>query len=99
MILTRSSLVCVALLSVLATERCKPANPTGDKTPPGFLQVVVRLENPADIHNIHNDIDITSQDATRNNLESVGFRGVPSATVAGTPDTKRRRQLHAPRGI
>jgi hypothetical protein len=67
MSLIRSSLACVVLLSALSPTKCPPNNPTGDKTPPGFLEVLVRLEKPGD-PNARGEFNITSQSFTRSNL-------------------------------
>jgi hypothetical protein len=43
--------------------------PGGDKTPPGFVQVIVKLEKPGD-PNSRGDFDITSNDVTKNAIPS-----------------------------
>ncbi len=44
-----------------------PSNPSGDATPPGFVQVLVRLEVPND-PNSRGDFDITTQDVSKDNI-------------------------------
>jgi hypothetical protein len=107
MILIRSSLVCVALLSALSTERCKPKDPTGDMTPPGFLQVIVTLEKPGDNPVVRGEFDITSQDVIRRNLSpdlkirisaiahdsESGIKRIELATISAPIDGNQRNLL------
>lgn len=85
------------LFSVLLSEGCTPTNPGGDTTPPGFVQVLVRLEVPGD-PNVRGEFDITSQDATMQNIASnLVIRilatasdqdsGISGIAVASAPDS------------
>jgi len=93
----RSYFVGVVLLgSVLLLEGCTPTNPSGDATPPGFVQVLVRLEVPGD-PNVRGEFDITSQDVIKEKLgsdlvirvlatASDSESGIKDITVASLPD-------------
>lgn len=85
------------LFSVFLSEGCTPTNPSGDTTPPGFVQVLVRLEVPGD-PNVRGEFDITSQDATMQNIASnLVIRilatasdqdsGISGIAVASAPDS------------
>lgn len=70
MIPIRSSLAYAILLSGLFATACTPTPPPGgDTTPPGFLEVLVRLEKPGD-PNVRGEFNITLQDVTMENLPS-----------------------------
>ena len=56
----------ILVLGTLLLSACGPApGNTADSTPPGFVQVMVKLEKPGD-PNSRGDFDITTQDVTKN---------------------------------
>ena len=60
----------VLLGYVLLLTGCDgPTNPSGDTTPPGFVQVLVQLEGPTS-PNPRGEFDVTSQDVARDQIGS-----------------------------
>jgi hypothetical protein len=61
--------ICTVLVYLLLTACAPPTNPSGDTSPPGFLDVRVQLKVPTD-SNLRGELDITTMNGNVSNLQS-----------------------------